>query len=430
MEGILGPVLTAADPDTLGEGTLDPLGLASLADRLADHIAPEVTARMRRPRFMTAMAVGAVVNQELEDYGPGPSSPSAAIAFEWLVVGALARSELPQGATAATPGIQKARAALIARRPLSATTYLQVPSVFGFHGVYKRLAIDLRIVDENLILAENGDRLVRRWEQDQGLDGFVQLRQHTEGGNFARLVRDNVRRSIEQGKTLMPAQSYAWAWLARHLRPDAAAPAERSLLKAWIGSSEHPVRHELVEKLAAFDGEERSEREVLGGVAASAGDGLKVRIAAIEAYERVARLLLDAFDAMRHLSTARGVDPVEVSEAATAPAMAQAAVELPAAIHAAQEAIDPLEPGRLTETVEAFTEPMAADELCVALLDHHERVQQNKPPGKRSWFARADGAFVVRPVPTFRLAAPPEPRDEYVHPYRITALRSFLADLR
>jgi hypothetical protein len=61
------PFLTEPDPDRLGEGSLDPLGLGSIADHLADQVAPSVTARMSRVRFLTAIAVGATIAEELGD---------------------------------------------------------------------------------------------------------------------------------------------------------------------------------------------------------------------------------------------------------------------------------------------------------------------------------------------------------------------------
>jgi hypothetical protein len=51
------PFLTTYDPVTSGEGELDPLGLSSIGDRLADQVLPGLRARMSRPRFLTAIAV-------------------------------------------------------------------------------------------------------------------------------------------------------------------------------------------------------------------------------------------------------------------------------------------------------------------------------------------------------------------------------------
>jgi hypothetical protein len=51
------PFLTLPDPVTTGEGALDPLGLSTLGDRLAEQVLPGLRARMARPRFLTAIAV-------------------------------------------------------------------------------------------------------------------------------------------------------------------------------------------------------------------------------------------------------------------------------------------------------------------------------------------------------------------------------------
>ena len=51
------PQLSDADPTISGEGSLDPLGMAQLADRLAESLLPGLRARMRRIRFLTASAV-------------------------------------------------------------------------------------------------------------------------------------------------------------------------------------------------------------------------------------------------------------------------------------------------------------------------------------------------------------------------------------
>jgi hypothetical protein len=44
------------------------------------------------------------------------------------------------------PGIDKARQARRNKVPMSADRYLKTPKVFGFHGVYKRLARHLDVV--------------------------------------------------------------------------------------------------------------------------------------------------------------------------------------------------------------------------------------------------------------------------------------------
>ena len=61
------PFLTTYDPPGTSEGTLDPLGLYQIADQLAVQLVPAVRERMRRIRFLTAMAMGALVTEGLED---------------------------------------------------------------------------------------------------------------------------------------------------------------------------------------------------------------------------------------------------------------------------------------------------------------------------------------------------------------------------
>ena len=61
------PILTLPDPVTTGEGVLDPLGLATIGERLAEQILPGLRARMQRPRFVTAIAACAAVCDGSED---------------------------------------------------------------------------------------------------------------------------------------------------------------------------------------------------------------------------------------------------------------------------------------------------------------------------------------------------------------------------
>lgn len=55
------------DPPGTSECALDPLGLYQIADQLAVQLVPAVREWMQRIRFLTAMAVGAMVTEDLED---------------------------------------------------------------------------------------------------------------------------------------------------------------------------------------------------------------------------------------------------------------------------------------------------------------------------------------------------------------------------
>ena len=148
------PFLSEADPEQSGEGSLDPLGLVPLADRLAEEIGPGITARMSRIRFVTAIAVGAVATERLADAVAADGRSPAYLAFEWHLVEAVGRDRyLPAEATFGVPGIAKARSAVARGVHMDSASYLKVPKVFGFTGIYKRLARDIEFVDDELLLA-------------------------------------------------------------------------------------------------------------------------------------------------------------------------------------------------------------------------------------------------------------------------------------
>ena len=202
------PFLTEADPDKASEGSLDPLGLAPIADRLADQIAPDITARMSRIRFLTAIASGASIAEELGDEVSSDGRTPAYLAYEWIVVEALARRR-PSGETEGVPGIQKARLAISRSKSahLDAGAYLQVPKVFGFHGVYKRLARATGLVDQDLLLLREGDDLLRVWEREQGFPGFADRARGTVGGKLAAQLLGEVQGPCCWARHHQPEQS-------------------------------------------------------------------------------------------------------------------------------------------------------------------------------------------------------------------------------
>lgn len=92
IAGLTLPHLSAPDPEVAGEGSLDPLGLAAIADRLAEEIAPDVRARMHRIRFVAAIAVGAAACESLTDVLPADGVSTPALCFEWLLIEAADRT--------------------------------------------------------------------------------------------------------------------------------------------------------------------------------------------------------------------------------------------------------------------------------------------------------------------------------------------------
>jgi hypothetical protein len=88
---VLIPYRSEFDPEIQGEGSIDPLGLAALADRLADWIFPGMTARMWRPRFLTAMAATSVIVEPFEDELAKDGATPPWLIFEWYYVEAMTR---------------------------------------------------------------------------------------------------------------------------------------------------------------------------------------------------------------------------------------------------------------------------------------------------------------------------------------------------
>jgi len=90
---MLTPLLTEADPAETSEGSIDPLGLYSIADALATRRVPGVRERQKHPRFLTAIAVGLAVCSQFEDEGPAAEEKSEPWqVFEWYLVEGLVRT--------------------------------------------------------------------------------------------------------------------------------------------------------------------------------------------------------------------------------------------------------------------------------------------------------------------------------------------------
>ncbi len=159
------PFFTTFDPVGTSEGTLDPMGLYQTADQLAVRLVPAVRERMQRIRFLTAIAVGTRVIEELKG-DPARLDSSPFLVWEWFVVEAFVRSAAAVPLAQGVAGVQVVRRALDNYKHVDAATYLKTPRVFGFHGIYKRLAVHLGITDVHLDLREQGSALVEAWMDD------------------------------------------------------------------------------------------------------------------------------------------------------------------------------------------------------------------------------------------------------------------------
>jgi hypothetical protein len=433
---LLTPFRTLADPEIQGEGSIDALGLAPLADRLAEWMLPGLTARMWRPRFVTAIAVSSVLTESFEDQIASDHVTPPWLVLEWYYVAAVARlSDAGEPALRRVPGIEKARRAARDGLPLNADRYLKTAKVFGFHGVYKRLARHMALVDDDLALGEEGYRLVRVWEEEQGLHGFSDPDRSTgDGPQRRRAIREAIQDALRAGHTRRDEAWIGAEFFARHLLPNRMGRQEGKFLWERLLDPAAERRGEVF-RLLDDGGErsrfaaDRSERAVIGRLRERMSKDLQGRADAIEGYEAVCRPLQEAWDRLCFLSTEARLKVLRVTDAAKDERLRQIAGALRGAIGQARTALAESSCARELEGVIArFDGLNDAGELFEALWDRHVDVQRRKPPaGKRPWFERAsDGGLIVRPP--YRLHYVPQ-RKEYVHPYRLIATASFVDDL-
>lgn len=436
MPAIALPFVSVADPAVGDEGALDPLGFATIADRLADWVLPGMTSRMARPRFLTAIAVSAAV---CEGCPSGDGVSAASSVFEWLVVEGFARKAERENVRQ-TPGIEKVSTAVKAGLRMSAKVYLKTPSVFGFHGVYKRLAQDVGLVDNELRLNyENGYQLLRVWEREQGLEGFADGR-----GSVFRGWRDAVREAYEAGHSTRSPTWSGWEQLARHLAPLRTCEREDQFLwQLLVDPTLDPKvdkRGEILNLVAkprcrAAITDSASDYDSVACLMPLSSLELAQRWRVIQAFESFASPLDDAFHRLQLLSTNSGSQPVSASDFANQEETRFFAEQLPSRLSAAvtmmADAPSPL-PDIFARIASTFENVVTARDLFEAILKRHADVQKAKPPppGKREWFERAaDDRVMVRP-PYRRTDLPPV-IPIWRRPYRLrTAVRSFCDDLR
>jgi hypothetical protein len=429
------PFLTLSDPLVTGEGVLDPLGLAMIGERLAEQILPGLRARMSRPRFLTAIAVSAAVCENLEESVARDGVTPAYLVFEWLVVEAFVR-EGKREATRGTPGTQKAQEARDSGDAISHRTYLKTPTVFGFHGVYKPLARHLGIVDDDLRLSDKGYELLKVWQAERGLNGFLESAAATGEG---RSIRHALRAAVEDGlaasQTKRSAAWHGWSILARHLSPASAGAVEASVLAKLIEHPEGEPRGEMFRLLGdAGLKTDAGEHEIAKTILTrECSRDLAGRLRAIVAYEAACGVLEEAFDWIRFLSTHSRERPINADTFGAEIRTGVLARDIQSKLGAAEQALaaSPLPVQKMfAELVRGFSAVRDSAEMFESVLSRHDEVQRAKPPeGKRSWFERSpDGATFVR-VP-YRLIDTPARERDWNRPYRIDTALSFLADLR
>lgn len=445
--GVEAPLLSVFDPPEEGEGSVDPLSLQATYERLAERIYPFMTVRMSRIRFLTAVAVITRVCEGLEEEVAADGISPAWLVAEWYIVEGLVRRRevLSKSGRLRIPGSQKVERALRDGRRLGAAAYLKTPTVFGFTGIYKRLAVGLQMVTDEVGMDSGAVDLLTVWERSQQLPGF---RDSTTGAGaeFREELRQAVKGGLRKGYTDRPAGWRGFDLIAQHLDPGRAGKKEADWLYARLIDAAMPapqrdleaprMRGEILallekegEAIVSRTRESRFFRRLLrnGGVSAE----LKERLQAIDAYERLVTPLEKALRLMLFLSSERRCDAITVNEFAADRRAGKLAAMIAPAVRGLSETFagSAWEP-EVTPLIARYEEVGDAHTLFGTLLDHHEEAQRNKPPdGKRSWVDRPDDRRVaVRSA--YATDIPPEPSDEYLRDYRTSTASHFLQDLR
>lgn len=441
------PTMSAYDPPTDGEGRLDPLGLAAIADRIADSYARAVRARMRRVRFLSVISLGSLVVEALEGVEPKYPGDSAELAFERFVVEALARSPIQYAAIdTGIPGITKAHQAVLAHQRLDAHGYLKSPRVFGFHGVYRPLATGLGLVDARGGLLPAGRTLVQALEDDLHLPGLLDRSPNTPGDGFLSWLITETASALRKGQNTFAVGNLAYLpTLIALASPSQVRVRERVALRSALGRPTPGLRHaddeaftETLDRLGATGWENgTTEPQIVAHLAQHGTPALVARMRALESYEAFAADLTWAFDTFRFVSAKSqhgiaGHAAIAQTDGITIPA-AGLASRYSAVVSrledAARHGADTVLTTQFADAFAAFAQPLTPEQLIESILARHVTVQGNKPPaGKRSWFEEVGKQVAVRPLFTVH-EEPERPNGRYLHPYRFIALAGFLGDL-
>lgn len=418
------PRFSEYDPGATGEGSLDPLGLAAIADRLAEHLAPGVRARMSNPRFAVLAAVGAFANEPLIGNVSRDGKTAPDVAFEWLVLEALAYQG-GRDALKGLPGSQKAAAAKAGGRRLNPGSYLVAPRTFGFNGVYRPFCQDSAILRLEGSCGPAADALLEAWQADQRLDGFVSGQPGSLGHKLRLDIERETAKALELGRAAASTRGSLYATLAVALAPNSAGVRERRELRKSIAQSQHEVRNEVVRLLGTCPGAlGASEDEICMLIRPAASSETALVLDAIAAYESCATLIDRAFRSILSTATAHG-GAFTITEAADFTTVSETARRAP---DLAARALDAL--GRLDETlahdaqasIGPFTSLNGGAAFVEELIERHQNTQEAK--GKRMWIDPVNGVWIVRPP--YRKQDSQRTYQSWLHPMRIKTLISFL----
>jgi len=431
MQAIL-PFFSSYDPSGTSEGTLDPLGLYQIADQLAVQLVPGVRERMQRIRFVTAMAVGALITEDLQD-SPEVRDASPYLVWEWLVVEALIRTKEADPGIWGIPGSLVARRALNQHGYLDSRSYLKTPRIFGFHGVYKRLAIRLGIVDVHLGEGPNAAPLVDAWARGLGLGGLSKAKPILSRWTAA------VRRSLNEKppRTKPNWTNETWAELAEGFAPGRVTFHEKRFLRNLLtdySDRRLGVLPTIWQLLSASENKALPEESLHDLLEAREPECASL-LHAIRSYETFARSLQDGFDLMRAAATNLDARGFEVKAIAGDAEFDLSVKDLHKRFAMAHHALGEIKITSVScqnlfdERFGVFSEPIDAGACALALCAHHEAIQRGKSAtGKRSWFDRL-GPDRIYMRHAYRQKKREIQPGRYLHDYRSVPIRRFHTDL-
>ena len=425
------PFLTNYDPAGTSEGTLDPLGLYQIADQLATRLVPAVRERMQRVRFLTAMAIGGLVTDGLDGH---PDQPEAQpfLVWEWLVVEAIIRTLSDDSGVRGVPGTLVTRRALAEYNYLDHRSYLKTPRIFGFHGVYKRLAIHLGLVDVHLGPRPQSERLVDAWARDAGYGGLQDPK--------CCKILDKWRHAVQRSLASNPARTRPgwkgddWKELAEAVAPHRARRREKKYLREALHAADDralgalPAMWRLQGEFTGDNFAEEPLHERLAEELPTCATLLK----AIRAYELFCRGLHDGFDLLRAGAATADARGFEITSIGHDRDFATSLHELDRRYEEAHRRLGEVAPslaGLFDDRFDLFAEPMSPGQCALAMCEHHEKIQKHKSAdGKLPWFDRlAPDRIYMRH--RYREDRRPIAPDRFVHAYRGWPIRNFWLDL-
>lgn len=418
------PRFSEYDPGATGEGSLDPLGFAAVADQIADRLAPGVRARMSQPRFVTLSALCAFACQPISEVISSDGKSTFDIAFEWLIVESLVRYPDP-GRLRGVPGSQKALRAAKTKERLSAARYLAGPRVFGFNGVYRPFSQDAGVLGADGLPGPTAERLILQWERDQGLDGFVSGTAGSLGLRLRREIERECLSTLKAAYVTAPPTGWLMKQIADSMAPREAKAGERARLRELITGGVHEVRCEITQLLLdSMPSPDASQLEIVRSLITRASPVTRTALEAAVAFESCAtaidyafrRLLAYGTSIGRAFSVAQGIETPQLS--ALAPKLGHLTKHAIDAVAALDESLA----HKVADGFAHFDRAMAPAEFVEALIERHQQVQEAK--GKRMWIDPIRDKWVIRPQ------APEQSLDLdddlWAHPMRVTTLAEFL----